>query len=80
MAALPLTIQQLFLLGNNFPCSQQTGNYSCGIIALNAIKHHIFGDTHWSAKSCTQLHIREFLDIMHMCHKSGGQKVCFHIF
>jgi hypothetical protein len=69
-----------FLLGNNFPCSQQTDNYSCGIIALNAIKHRIFGDTHWSAKSCAQLRIREFLDIMCMCHKSGGQKVCFHIF
>ena len=66
-----------FHLGNSFLCSQQPDNYSCGIIALNAIKHRIFGDTLWSEKSRVQLRIQEFLDIMRMCHKTGSQKVCF---
>ena len=66
-----------FRLGDNFICSQQHDNYSCGIIALNAIKHRIFGDTLWSEKSRVQLRIKEFLDIMRMCHKTGSQKVCF---
>ena len=66
-----------FTVGNNFPCSQQTDDYSCGIIALNTIRHRIFGDALWCEKNRSQLRIGEFLAIMHMCHKSGGQKVCF---
>ena len=66
-----------FTLGNNFPCSQQTDGYSCGIIALNTIRHRIFGDALWCEKNRSQLHIGEFLEIMRMCRKSGGQKVCF---
>ncbi|KAI9438716.1 hypothetical protein H4582DRAFT_2146243 [Lactarius indigo] len=60
-----------FSLGNNFQCAQQTDSFSCGIIALNAIKHRIFGDALWCEKNRAQLRIREFLDIMHMCHKIG---------
>ena len=66
-----------FTLGNDFPCSQQTDNYSCRIIALNTIRHCIFGDALWCEKNCSQLRIGEFLEIMCMCCKSGGQKVCF---
>ena len=66
-----------FTLGNNFPCSLQTDNYSCGIIALNTIRHRVFGDVLWCEKNRSQLRIKEFLEIMHMCRKSGGQKVCF---
>lgn len=69
-----------FTLGNNFPCSRQTDSYSCGIIALNAIRHRIFGDALWCEKNRSQLRIKEFIDIMHMCNQIGGQKVCFRIF
>jgi hypothetical protein len=71
-----------FRLGNNFQCSRQTDGYSCGIIALNAIKHRIFGDAHWCEKNRTQLRIGEFVDIMRMCRKIGGQNVRFlsHMF
>ena len=65
-----------FTLGNNFPCSQQNDSYSCGFIALNAIRHRIFGDALWCEKNRSQIRIREFLAIMHMCDKIGGQKVC----
>ena len=64
-----------FSLGNDFPCSRQTDRYSSGIIALNAIKHRIFGDTLWCEKNRAQLRIQEFLDIMCSCHRIGGQKV-----
>jgi hypothetical protein len=67
-----------FSLGNNFQCTRQTDGYSCGIIALNAIKHRIFGDALWGEKDRAQLRIREFLDIMRMCRKIGGQNVRFH--
>ena len=69
-----------FTLGNSFLCSRQTDGHSCGIIALNAIRHRIFGDALWSEKNRSQLRIREFLDIMQQCNKVGGQKVCFRIF
>ena len=66
-----------FTLGDNFPCSRQTDDYSCGIIALNTIRHRIFGDALWCGKNRSLLRIGEFLEIMHMCRKSGGQKVRF---
>ena len=69
-----------FTLGDNFPCSQQSNGYSCGIMALNAIRHRIFGDALWCKKNRSQLCIKEFIDIMRMCDQIGGQKVCFHIF
>ena len=68
-----------FSLGDNFQCSRQTDGYSCGIMALNAIKHRIFGDKLWSEKNRARLRIREFLDIMHICREVGGQKVCPHM-
>ena len=46
-----------FRVGNGFECSHQTDSYSCGIIALNAIKHHIFGDELWCEEDWAQLHI-----------------------
>ena len=71
-----------FALGDSFLCSRQNDGYSCGIIALNAIRHRIFGDTLWSKKICSQLRVREFLDIMQQCNKVAGptQKVCIIIF
>jgi hypothetical protein len=66
-----------FTLSNSFMCSRQTDSYSCGIIALNAIRHRIFGDELWCEKNRSRLRIGEFLDIVHMYR---GQKVCFCIF
>ena len=68
-----------FSLGNGFKCSHQTDSYSCGIIALNAIKHRIFRDKLWHEEDRTQLRIREFLDIMHVCQKIKGKSVRFQL-
>ena len=44
----------LFLLDTQFlplqslSCAHQTDSYSCGIIAINTLKHHIFGDDLWT--------------------------------
>jgi hypothetical protein len=68
-----------FGLGNSFKCSHQTDSFSCGIIALNSIKHHIFGDALWCEEDHTWLRIQEFLNIMHMCQKFEGKSVCFQL-
>jgi hypothetical protein len=69
-----------FRLGSSFKCAHQTDSFSCGIIALNAIKHRVFGDMLWGEEDCTRLHIREFLDIMHGCQKFEGKSVHFQLF
>lgn len=66
-----------FGVGNSFKCSHQTDSFSCGMIALNAIKHRIFGDALWHEEDRAHLRIREFLDIMHRCHKTDGISVRF---
>ena len=65
-----------FRLGNSFKCSHQTDSFSCGIIALNAIKHRIFGDELWDEEDQAWLRIQEFLTIMHGC-QIEGKSVCF---
>ena len=45
-------------------CAHQTDGYSCGVIAVNTLKHHIFGDKLWSASHRESLRIAEFLDIL----------------
>ncbi|KAH9005409.1 hypothetical protein EDB86DRAFT_3176724 [Lactarius hatsudake] len=62
-----------FGLGNSFKCSHQTDSFSCGTIALNAIKHRVFGDTLWREEDHTWLRIQEFLDIMRVCQKIEGK-------
>jgi hypothetical protein len=69
-----------FRLGSSFKCAHQTDSFSCGIIALNEIKHRVFGDMLWHEEDHTRLHIREFLDIMHGCQKFEGKSVCFQLF
>jgi hypothetical protein len=66
-----------FSLGNSFKCSHQTDSFLCGIIALNSIKHRIFGDTLWREEDRTRLCIQEFLNIMRMCQKFEGESVRF---
>ncbi|TFY58102.1 hypothetical protein EVG20_g8283 [Dentipellis fragilis] len=39
-------------------------SYSCGIIAINTLKHHLFGDPLWSESERECIRICEFLDIM----------------
>jgi hypothetical protein len=48
------------------PCARQTDGYSCGIIAVNTLKHHIFGDKLWSKSHRESLRIAEFLDILEL--------------
>ena len=53
-----------FLPLQNLSCARQSDTYSCGIIAVNTLKHHVFGDDLWSSTHREILRIREFLDIM----------------
>ena len=53
-----------FLPLRNLSCACQTDSYSCGIIAINTLKHHIFGDNLWTLPSREILCVGEFLDIM----------------
>lgn len=45
-------------------CAQQTDTYSCGIIAVNTLKHHLYGKELWTSSRRETLRIQEFLDIM----------------
>jgi hypothetical protein len=46
--------QHLFLPLQYLPCASQTDGYSCGIIAVNTVKHHLFGDDFWT-ESCREI-------------------------
>ena len=46
------------------PCAHQTDAFSCGIIAINTIKHHLFGDELWTQSSRECLRVAEFLNIL----------------
>ena len=46
------------------PCARQTDAYSCGIIAVNTLKHNVFGDKLWNVSCRESLRIAEFLDIL----------------
>ena len=45
-------------------CAHQTDSYSCGIVAVNTLKHHIFGDELWTPSRREILRIQEFIDIL----------------
>ncbi|KAJ8083643.1 hypothetical protein PM082_009518 [Marasmius tenuissimus] len=46
-------------------CAHQGDDtHSCGIIAVNTLKHQLFGDNLWEKKSRESLRIREFNDIV----------------
>jgi hypothetical protein len=68
--------QKQFLLLQNLPCAYQGDGYSCGMIAINMLKHHIFDDKLWSTSQCEVLHIQEFIDILNF---SKGQEACVSI-
>jgi len=53
-----------FLPLETLSCARQSDSYSCGIIAVNTLKHHVFGDDLWSSTHREMLRIEEFLDIM----------------
>lgn len=50
-------------------CAHQTDGYSCGVIAVNTLKHTIFGDKLWSASHRESLRIAEFLDILEISER-----------
>ncbi|KAI0259569.1 hypothetical protein BC834DRAFT_846661 [Gloeopeniophorella convolvens] len=52
------------LLRKPLPCAKQPDSYSCGIIAINTIKHHLFGEALWTKATREVLRIQEFLAIM----------------
>lgn len=51
------------------PCAHQMDGYSCGIIAVNTLKHNIFGDKLWSESCRESLRIAEFLDILEISER-----------
>lgn len=61
------------------PCVQQTDGYSCGIIAVNTLKHNIFGDKLWSKSRRETLRIAEFLDILDLS-ESCREMVCDNVY
>jgi hypothetical protein len=64
-AWLALFIPQTeFLPLQNLLCAHQTDTYSCGIIAVNTLKHHLYGNELWASSRRETLRIQEFLDIM----------------
>jgi hypothetical protein len=64
-AWLSLFVPQIqFLPMQELPCARQTDGYSCGVIAVNTLKHHIFGDDLWTSSQREILRIQEFLDIL----------------
>ena len=62
-----------FLPLQNLSCARQTDGYSCGIIAINTLKHNLFGDDPWTSSRREIHRIEEFLDIMEFSEnwKSG---------
>jgi hypothetical protein len=68
--------EKQFLPLQNLPCARQGDGYSCGMIAINTLKHHIFGDKLWSTSQREVLHIQEFIDILKF---SEGQRACVSI-
>ncbi|KAF5334602.1 hypothetical protein D9611_012013 [Ephemerocybe angulata] len=53
-----------YTFSDDLPCAVQTDSFSCGIVAVNALKHNLFGDPLWTAQSAAKLRIKEFCDIM----------------
>ena len=53
-----------FLPIQTLSCAHQSDDYSCGIIAVNTVKHHLFGDDLWTSPHREIHRIEEFLDIM----------------
>lgn len=66
-----------FLPLQELTCARQTDGYSCGIIAVNTLKHHLFGDDLWTSSRREIFRIQEFLDIMDF---SESQRACVSIF
>jgi len=56
--------QTQFLPYQDMSCARQLDSYSCGIIAVNTLKHHLFGDDLWASSRRETLRVKEFLDIM----------------
>ena len=54
----------------NISCARQSDNYSCGIIAVNTLKHYLFGDDLWTLSCRETLRVEEFLDIMEFSESS----------
>lgn len=50
-------------------CAHQADGYSCGIISVNTLKHHIFGEELWSESHRESLRIAEFLNILEISER-----------
>jgi hypothetical protein len=53
-----------FLPLRDLSCAHQSDGYSCGVIAVNTLKHHVFGEDLWTTSRREILRIEEFLDIV----------------
>ncbi|KAF9497589.1 hypothetical protein BDN71DRAFT_1429514 [Pleurotus eryngii] len=59
--------QHIILVESRFPCASQTDSYFCGIVTMNALKHHILGNLLWTGATREQHHIEQFLTCMEFC-------------
>ncbi|KAF7420714.1 hypothetical protein PC9H_011232 [Pleurotus ostreatus] len=59
--------KHIVTIDSGYTCASQNDGYSCGIVALNALKYHIFRDTLWTGATKEQLRMNEFLSCMEFC-------------
>ncbi|RXW12056.1 hypothetical protein EST38_g13798 [Candolleomyces aberdarensis] len=52
-----------YTLNNDLVHAKQPDGFSCGIIAINTIKHYLFDVPLWTTRTSRQLRLREFCDI-----------------
>jgi hypothetical protein len=56
--------EKQFLLLQTLSSGWQTDGYSCGVAAVNTLRHHIFGDELWSTSQREALRVQEFINIL----------------
>ena len=53
-----------FTVLEDLQCGMQNDMYSCPIISVNAIQHHIFGDALWTPETARSLRMKAFLELV----------------
>lgn len=59
--------QRIVTVDSGFLCASQTDGYSCGIVAINALKHHVFREPLWTGANRERCRVDEFLGCMEFC-------------
>ncbi|KAF4607769.1 hypothetical protein EYR40_000104 [Pleurotus pulmonarius] len=59
--------QHIVTVDSHHTCAAQKDGYSCGIIAVNALKYHILDDALWTGATREECRVNEFLSCMEFC-------------